>query len=116
MALFRRALPRRAVAGAFVGFLYGALILMLPAPLGIRLAGVGWGLLSTSLLFARPLSYYTWVVWALLWIAWKGVDAFRGVGGAAAWIDVIVPLVALALVSSSGYLEAIRPPDDDVGS
>lgn len=111
MPLFRRGLPRRAVAGAFVGFLYGALLFTLPAAFGIRLAGVGWGLLSVSLLFARTMAYYTWVVWALLWIAWKGLEAFRGVGGKAAWVDVVVPLVALALVSSSGYLEALRPED-----
>lgn len=111
MALFRRGLPRRAVVGAFVGFLYGSLILLLPAPLHVRLSGVGWGLLSISLLFARPFSYYAWVSWALLWVAWKGVEIFRGLVGAAGVVDVIVPLLALALVSSSGYLEAIRTTD-----
>ena len=114
MALFRRGLPRRAVAGAFVGFVYGSLLLILPAELAVRLSGVGWGLLSISLLFARPISYYTWVAWSLLWVAWKGVEVFRGITGVAGVVDILVPLVALALVSSSGYLEAIRAAEPEL--
>lgn len=116
MVLFRRGLPRRAVVGAFIGFLYGAAIFALPAPMDIRLSGVGWGLLSISLLFARSISYYAWVAWALLWVAWKGVEAFRGVSGTTGWIDVVIPLVALALVSSSGYLEALQPAEDETSA
>lgn len=114
MALFRRGLPRRAVAGALVGFLYG--LLVMPTAGGLTspvfLAGAGWALLSLSLLFGRPMSYYTFVGWAVLWIAWKGVLAFRGAGGPlfGVVLDIVVPLLAVALVSGSGYLEFVREP------
>ena len=110
MPLFRRGLPRRAVAGALVGFLYGLLVMPTGFATGsttTTLAGAGWALLSISLLFGRPFSYYTFLVWALLWIAWKGVLAFRA-PGIGILLDVVVPLLALALVSSSAYVETAR--------
>lgn len=117
MALFKRGLPRRAVAGAFVGFLYGLLVMPTGFATGsnaVVMAGVGWALLSVALLFGRPFSYYVFLAWALLWIAWKGVLAFRGQGGhpLGVALDIIVPLLALALLSSSGYLESAQrePP------
>jgi len=114
MPLFRRGLPRRAVAGAFVGFLYGILVMPTGLATGataVVAAGAGWALLSLALLFGRPFAYYTFLVWALLWIAWKGVLAFRE-PGLGVILDVIVPLLALALLSSSGYLEALRAQDE----
>lgn len=105
MALFRRGIPRRALVAAFVGFVYGGLVM----PTGgtqTFLAGVGWVILSISLLFARPVSYYTFVAWGILWIAWKGVSIFRGdLDPLLGALDVIVPLVSVGLLSSSGYLE-----------
>lgn len=80
MPLFRRGLPRRAVAGAFVAFLYGLLVMPTGFATGsmqTAAAGAGWALLSLSLLFGRPFTYYFFLAWALLWIAWKGIVAFR---------------------------------------
>lgn len=111
MALFRRGLPRGAVVGAFLGFVYGVIVM----PTGgtpMILAGIGWILLSVSLLFGRTYSYFTFIGWALLWAAWKGVLAFRGAGGP--WIgvalDIALPLLAVALLSGSGYLGAVQEP------
>lgn len=110
MALFRQGLPKRAVAGAFVGFLFGALYM--PTG-GTRefVIGAVWIVLAVSLLFGRAFSYYTYVAWALLWMAWRAVAAFRGEASNvfAAVIEVVVPLVSVALLSSSGYVEAVRP-------
>lgn len=110
MALFRRGLPKRAVGGAFVGFVFG--VLYMPTG-GTRefLIGAVWIVLAVSLLFGRAISYYTYVAWALLWMAWRGVAAFRGEAASAlaAVIEVLVPLASVALLSSSGYLEAVRP-------
>lgn len=111
MALFRRGLPKRAVAGAFLGFLYGIIIMPQPGSVAL-LAGAGWILLSVGLLFGRPVSYYVFVTWALLWVAWKGVLAFRTFQADAPVLgivlDILVPLLAVALVSASGYVEAVR--------
>lgn len=109
MALFRRGIPRRAFAAAALGFLYGVLVM----PTGgapMFAAGAGWAILALSLLFARPISYYAYVTWALLWMAWRGVLAFQGQGGPpiAAIVDVGVPLVSIVLLSASGYLEHAR--------
>lgn len=116
MALFRRGLPKRAVAGAFLGFVYGALLMPLPGTYTFA-AGVGWVLLSVGLLFGRPISYYTYVTWALLWMAWRGVLAFQGAAGhpLLAIVDVIVPLVSIVLLSSSGYVESVRAEEPGEG-
>ena len=109
MALFRQGLPRRAVAGAFIGFLFG--LAYMPTG-GARefVIGAVWAVLAVSLLFGRPISYYTHIAWGLLWMAWRAVLAFQGgmhpIAGA---IEVLVPLVSIALLSASGYLEAVRP-------
>lgn len=109
MALFRRGIPRPALIAAFIGFVYGGLIM--PTG-GTRefLEGVGWVILSISLLFGRTISYYTYVTWGILWVVWKGVLLFRG--EIAPWylgiVDVIIPGVSLALISSSGYLDMVR--------
>lgn len=111
MALFRRGIPRRALAGAFLGFVYGGLVM----PTGgtqVFFSGVGWVILSISLLFARPISYYVFVAWGILWTAWKGVALYDLVKAGQPWwlgiLDVIVPVVILALLSSSGYLDMAR--------
>jgi hypothetical protein len=110
MALFRRGLPKRAVVAAFLGFVYGALLMPIGGTLQSFLMGAGWVLLSVSLLFGRTLSYYSYVIWALLWMAWRGVLVFQGKAGnvLGAVFDVLVPLVSVALLSSSGYVEAVR--------
>jgi hypothetical protein len=114
MALFRRGIPRRALVGAFLGFLYGCLIM----PTGgtqTFLAGVGWIILSISLLFSRPISYYVFVAWGILWVAWKGVAEYNLLRDGEAWwvgiFDVLVPLACVALLSSSGYLDSAREHD-----
>lgn len=111
MALFRRGLPKRAVAGAFIGFLFGVLY-MPTGGLQEFLIGAVWVLFSVSLLFGRAFAYYTYVAWALLWMAWRGVAAIQGKAAQplAAVIEVIIPLVSLALLSSSGYVELVREP------
>ena len=104
MALFSRAIPRRAAIGAFVGFLFSLYVLLS----GELLTAAGWFLLSVSLLFARAISYYVFLVWAVLWVAWRGTIAFRR--EIPLWqgaIEVLVPLVAIGLLSSSGYIEAL---------
>lgn len=111
--LFRRAIPRRAMWGAIIGFAYGALLLFIP-DVRMKLAALGWGGLSVALLFARPFAYYTYITWALLWMAWKAVEAFQGRAGpvAGAALDVIIPLASVALLSSSGYLESAKGSSD----
>ena len=106
MALFRQGLPRRATLGAFLGFLYSILILM-RGDLG---AALGWFLLSISLLFAKPFAYYAFLLWGILWLAWRALLVFQGGAGPIAWavVDVLLPLLSLAAVSSSGYLEFVR--------
>lgn len=111
MPLFRRGLPKRAVAAAFLGFLYG--VLYMPTGGGGMqpfLTGACWVLLSVALLFGRSFSYYSYVTWALLWMVWRGVLAFQGKVGNpfGAIFDVLLPLVSVALLSSSGYIETIR--------
>ena len=108
MALFRQGLPKRAVAGAFLGFVFG--VLYMPTG-GTRefLIGAVWAVFSVSLLFGRTFAYYTYVGWALLWMAWRGVLAFQGqVLVLAGVIEVLVPLVSVGLLSSSGYVETVR--------
>lgn len=109
--MFSRPIPRRAMWGALVGFVYAVLLVFIP-DVRMKLAAVGWAVLAIALLFARPFAYYTYIAWALVWMAWKAVQAFQGEGGpvAAAALDVLVPLASIALLSSSGYLEAVRPP------
>lgn len=108
MPLFHHNLPRRAVAGAFIGFLFG--LAYMPTG-GTRefVIGAVWAVLSVSLLFGRPVAYYTYLAWALLWMAWRAVLAFQGqahpIAGA---IEVIVPLVSVALLSASGYVDTVR--------
>lgn len=111
MVLFKQGIPRRASIGAFLGFLYS--ILMLTR--GELLTALGWFLLSISLLFARPFAYYAYVTWALLWLVWRGVLAFQGQVPSVVWavVDVLVPLLSIGLVSSSGYLEWTRPDQQD---
>ncbi|HUR69837.1 MAG TPA: hypothetical protein VM370_11385 [Candidatus Thermoplasmatota archaeon] len=114
--LFRQAIPRRALYGAIVGFVYSLLILPTGTFLGVLyVPAIGWFLLSIALLFARPFAYYTYVTWALLWLVWRGVLAFRGEAGPifAAMLDVAFPLASIGLLSSSGYLEAVAPPEAD---
>lgn len=105
MTLFRYAIPRRALAGAFLGFLYSVLVLLR----GDLLTASGWLLLAIGLLFAKPIAYYGYVTWAILWMAWRGVLVFRQqvpmVWGV---VDVLVPLLSVALVSSSGYLDVTK--------
>lgn len=111
MPLFRRGLPKRAVAGAFIGFVFG--VLYMPTG-GTRefLIGAVWVLFSIALLFGRSFAYYTYVGWALLWMAWRGVAAFQGkVHPVAGIIEVVIPLVSIALLSSSGYVETVRPAE-----
>lgn len=105
MALFRRGLPRRALVGAFVGFVFGLIV----APSGLFWAGIAWALLSVALLFARPMAYYAYLTWAILWMAWRGVSAFRGqTNPIAGMIEVVIPLASVALLSASGYLESTK--------
>lgn len=108
MALFRQGLPRRAVVGAFVGFLFG-LVYMPTGGTREFVIGAVWVVLAVSLLFGRPLAYYTYVTWALLWMAWRGVLAFQGrMQPLAGVIEVVVPLVSIVLLSASGYVEQVR--------
>lgn len=106
--MFRRPIPKRALVAAILGALYSFLLIPIPgayAYFGVNLAGVAWLLLSIGLLFLQPLSYYAYVTWALLWIVWKGVLAWQ----ARSWLyalDVVLPLVSLALLTASGYLDA----------
>lgn len=109
MALFRRDIPRRALIAAFIGFVYGGLVMFVPGTQSL-LVGGAWVVLSVSLLFGRSISYYTYVTWAIIWVVWKGVSIYRG--DITPWyiglVDVIVPGVSAALISSSGYLEMAR--------
>ena len=111
MALFRHAIPRRALVGAVVGAVYGFLLLVaIPLdgfpllPLGLA---VGWFLLSIGLLFLQPLSFTAFTSYALLWIVWRGILYVRA--GTTPFLqffadDVLLPLLALILVGTSGYL------------
>ena len=112
MALFRKRLPRRAAVAAFIGFVYSVLLLGSELAQGLTPApAIAWFALSIALLFGHAIAYYGFVAWGLLWVAWRGVLAFRGEAGPllGAALDVVVPLVAVGLLSSSGYLAAIRP-------
>jgi hypothetical protein len=108
MALFRRGIPRRAALGAFAGFLFSLYLLFS----GALATALGWFLLSVSLLFGRAFSYYVYMVWAILWVAWRGVLTFRHeIPLWAGAIEVLVPLVSIGLLSSSGYVEAVSEPE-----
>jgi len=111
MALFRQGLPRKATLGAFVGFVYSVIVLIR----GDFGAALGWFLLSISLLFAKPIAYYGFLTWAILWLAWRALLTFRGEAGPVlfAVLDVSAPLLAIALVSSAGYLEFVRGHPDE---
>lgn len=111
MALFRRGLPRRAVVAAFIGFVYSVLLLVSELAQGLSpLPAVAWFALSIALLFSHAIAYYGFLTWAILWIAWRGVKTFRGEAGPVlgAIFDVLVPLAAVVLLSSSAYLEFVR--------
>jgi hypothetical protein len=113
MALFSRAIPRRAAMGAFAGFLFSLYVLLT----GALFTAAGWFLLAVSLLFARAFSYYVYLTWAILWVAWRGVLTFRGelpwwIGA----IEVLAPLVSIGLLSSSGYVEAVTEDEGDAVS
>lgn len=105
--MFRRPIPKRALAAAVLGALYSFVLLPIPGAytyFGINLAGVAWLLLSIGLLFLQPFAYYAFVTWGLVWAVWKSVVAWQ----ARDWVyalDVIVPAVAVLLLSASGYLE-----------
>lgn len=113
MPLFRRSIPRRALVAAVVGFVYGGLLLP-TGGLPMALAGLGWGLLAVSLLFAHSFAYYSYLTWALVWMCWRAVLAFQGKAGhpVGAAMDVLVPLLSIGLLSASGYLEIIAARDD----
>lgn len=119
MPLFRRGLPRRAAIAAFIGFVYSVLLLGSELAQGLSPApAIAWFALSIALLFGHAVAYYGFVAWGLLWVAWRGVLAFQGKAGPlfGAALDVVVPLVAVALLSSSGYLLVVREPREDEGS
>jgi hypothetical protein len=78
--------------------------------------GVGWFLLSVSLLFLVPLAYHAFTIFGLLWAVYEAVLLFRGglnpVGLA---LDVLLPAAAVVLVMTSGYLaeaQAARGQDE----
>jgi hypothetical protein len=83
--------------------LYSFLILPTDANVtGINPVGVGWFLLSISLLFLVPLAYHAFTIFGLLWAVYEGVTVARG--NLPAIFDVGVALGAVALVMTSGYL------------
>jgi hypothetical protein len=110
VALFRRAIPRRALLAAVLGVLYAFLIL--PAPettLGVSLLGVAWFILSLSLLFAVPLAYHIYTTWGLVWIVWRVVAYFREpVAPLFAVTDLILPVASVVLLMTSNYLEQAK--------
>ena len=111
--LGRPPVPRRALVAAALGALYG--ILILPAPetvLGITLTGVAWFVLSLSLLFVLPLAYHAYTFWAILWVVYRGIAHFRAGDGNLLLLalDVAMPIASLALLMTSGYLQAAAPP------
>lgn len=111
MGLVKR-LPRRALVASMLGALYGLLVLPDPRPeslLGINAVGVAWFALSLALLFLTPLAYHAFSLWAILWVAWKGVEAFQAYPGHLGLVlDVGMPAVAFLLLLTSGYLMAAR--------
>lgn len=113
--LARRPIPRRALSAATLGALYGLLLLPTPGPvfLGLNLLGVAWFFLAVGLLFLQPLAYHTYSVWSVVWVAWKGVGAWRaGVFEPLTLaLDIGLPLVSLLLLTSSAYLEQARAWD-----
>src|SRR5688500_6578033 len=100
MALFKIRLPRRAVAAAALGALYGLLLLPVPSTLGgVSAAGVAWFALSLALLFLTPLAYHAFSLWAIVWVVWKSVDAFRAFPGILPLLlDIGMPAAAFLLL------------------
>ena len=110
----RPPVPRQALLAATLGAVYGLLIL--PAPdtiLGVFLPGVAWFILAMSLLFVVPIAYHVYTFWAILWVVYRGVSAFRATSfnGAAVLLDLLLPIASLALLFTSGYMLAARPND-----
>jgi hypothetical protein len=106
VALFRHPIPRRALWGAGVGLLYSFLILPTAANVvGINPVGVGWFLLSIGLLFLVPLAYHAFTIFGLLSVALDvyGFVKDQSVGHV---VDVVIALLAVMLVMTSGYLPA----------
>lgn len=108
----RPRIPRQALLAATVGAFYSILLLPLPVypVLGVSLAGVAWFLLSVSLLYVRTFSYYAYTTWALLWVVWKSVEAYR----TRDWryfLDVLLPTVSVVLLVASTYLAVARGQD-----
>lgn len=113
MAIFRRPIPRRAFFAAALGALYALLILPPLTPRSAIMAGT-WLLLAIGLLFARPLAYHAYSFWGILWVAYRSVMWFRERTNPAFFLlDLAVPLVSLALLMTSGYLESLRPQDPE---
>lgn len=110
MAFGRPALGRRALLAATLGAVYG--LLLLPAPstvIGVSVFGVAWFLLSIGLLFLTTLAYHAFTLYCLLWIVWKGINYYRMPGPAIGIVlDIGLPLAAVALLMSSGYLARAR--------
>ncbi|MFA5862875.1 MAG: hypothetical protein WDA16_14375 [Candidatus Thermoplasmatota archaeon] len=96
------------LVAAAIGAIYALLIL--PAPdtvLGIQLYGVVWFILSVSLLFTIAIAYHVYVFWAILWVVFRLVGAFRAptFDITQMVIDVALPLASLVLLMTSGYLQ-----------
>jgi len=92
--------------GAALGALYSLLILPTGSNvLGISLPGVAWFLLSVSLLFLLPLAYHAFTLFGLAWGVYNAILLFRGgFNVLGLLLDVLLPLGAVALVMTSGYL------------
>jgi hypothetical protein len=117
MALFRHPLPRRALVGAALGAFYSFLILPTGSNVvGISPVGVAWFLLSIGLLFLVPLAYHAFTIFGLLWGVYEGVVLFRGGFNVIGFLlDVLLPIAAVVLVMTSGYLaeaQAVREVEE----
>lgn len=120
MALFPRGVPRRATLGALVGTVYACLLLLaMPMdsfPLVPLALATGWFLLSVGLLFLQPMSFTAFTAYAILWIVWRAVVYARNVatvGFLEFFVnDALLPLLALVLVGSSGYMAAAHHARD----
>lgn len=109
------ALPRRALLGALLGFLYAITILpnwflgvdaSVAATLGFAVSvfGVVWLLLAFGLLLLRPLFYHIYCAWAILWVVYRGMNLYPA--PLALVSDAALPLASLVLLMTSGYLPA----------
>ena len=119
MALFRHAIPRRALVGAGIGMVYSFLTIPTASnALGISPVGVAWFLLSISLLFLVPLAYHAFTIFGLLWAVYEAIVLARGQFNVAGLVlDVFVPAAAVVLVMTSGYLdEAHAARGEDEGA